>query len=170
MAEMEKIVVVSSNNNPDYLHYAKYQEKAWNALGWRLCIMVTHDVEVESLELPSYFQPSDKPSTIIIKLPEIEGLRTATIAQAGRLYAANELPDDALIMTCDMDLIPLSDYWKPDVERIMVYGHDLTWRSFYPMGYCAMSVMNWKKYMRLTGDTKTDLLKDANDKTISLID
>lgn len=149
------------------MYFAKYQEKAWNKLGWRLCIMITADVNPADLHLPAYFQPTEKPSTIIIKLPDIPELRPATIAQAGRLYAANELPEDDLIMTCDMDLIPLSDYWHPDPERITVYGHDLTWHSFFPMGYCAMSGMNWKKYMKLTGDTKADILTDAQDKTIS---
>lgn len=163
---MRKIVIVSSNNNPDYLHYAKYQEIAWNKLGWQLCIMITSDVDPKDLELPSYFQPTDKPETIIVKLPDIPELRTETIAQAGRLYAANYLADDDLIMTCDMDLIPLSDYWHPDPEKITVYGHDLTWRSFYPMGYIAMSGMNWKKYMRLTLNTYVDILGDVNDKSI----
>lgn len=164
---MQKIVVISSNNNVDYLHYAKYQERSWNTLGWQLCIMITHDVDPKDLELPSYFQPSDKLSTIIIKLPEIEGLRTATIAQSGRLYAANELPEDALIMTCDMDLIPLSDYWKPELFDITCYGHDLTDYSYLPMGYCAMSGKNWKKYMNLTGLTKEDMIHDSKDPSLS---
>ncbi len=150
----EKIVVVSTNNNPDYFFYAKYQEYAWNKLGWKLCIMCTHDVNPLDLAI-------ENPDTIIVTLPEIEGLRTGTIAQAGRLYAANYLPEDALIMTCDMDLMPLSDYWHPELFDITVYGHDLTWHSFFPMGYCAMSGKNWKKYMELTGLTKEDFERDA---------
>lgn len=160
---MKKIVVISSNNNPDYFFYAKYQEKAWNKLGWQLCIMITHDVNPKHLALPSYFQPSDKLPTIIIQLPELPELRTATVAQAGRLYAANYLPEDALMMTCDMDLLPLSDYWHPSEFDVTVYGHDLTWRSFYPMGYIAMTGNRWKKYMNLTGLTDSDIMRDAKD-------
>ena len=91
------------------------------------------------------------------------GLRNETIAQGGRLYAANYLPQDSLIMTCDMDLIPLSDYWHPKIEDITIYGHDLTWHSFYPMGYIAMSGANWKKYMNLTGLTENDFDRDARE-------
>ena len=136
------------------MFYAPYQEAAWNKLGWQLCIMITHDVDPKDLNI-------ENPETIIISLPEIDGLKTGTIAQAGRLYAANVLPEDAIIMTCDMDLLPLSDYWHPQSHDITVYGHDLTWRSFYPMGYIAMTGKNWKKYMELTGDTKADMIADS---------
>lgn len=153
---MQKIVVISANNNPDYLYFAKYQEKAWNKLGWQLCIMITDDVNPADLEVTN-------PDTLIIKLPHIPELRTATIAQAGRLYAASYLSDDALIMTCDMDLIPLSDYWHPNPDSITVYGHDLTWHSFFPMGYIAMNGMNWKKYMRLEGNTEAEMIRDAKE-------
>ena len=156
---MQRIVVISSNNNPDYLYFAKWQERAWNKLGWQLCVMITHDVNALDLELIPR-EDSDKP-TLIVQLPEIKGLKTGTIAQAGRLYAANYLPDDALIMTCDIDLIPLSDYWHPDPFDVTVYGHDLTWHSFFPMGYCAMSGKNWKKYMELSGLTYEDMVKDS---------
>lgn len=158
---MRKVVVISTNNNPDYMFYAPYQEKAWNKLGWELCIMVTHDVDPVDLKLPSYFQPNDKLSTSVIKLPEIDGLRLQTIAQAGRLYAANWFEDDTLLMTCDMDLLPLSDYWKPQPFDITVYGHDLTDYSYMPMGYVAMTAKNWRKYLECTGDTKADMLRDC---------
>lgn len=156
---MEKIVVISTNKNPDYFFYAPYQEHAWNKLGWKLCIMTTDDVDPLDLNLTN-------PDTIIIRLPHIKELRTQSIAQAGRLYAANYLPKDALIMTCDMDLIPLSDYWHPKPEDITVYGYDLTWRSFYPMGYIAMTGENWKKYMNLTGITEDDMRRDMSDPTL----
>jgi hypothetical protein len=144
---MEKIVVVSSNNNPDYFFYAKYQKHAWNKFGWKLCIMTTPDVNEI---LPCDYQ---------IILPNID-IRTETLAQAGRLYAANQLPADAIIMTCDMDLIPLSDYWHPDPNEITVYGHDLTWYSYFPMGYVAMTGAKWKEKFHLTGDTHMDMLRD----------
>ncbi len=154
MGKTKKYVVVSSNNNRDYLFYAPYIEKAWNNYGWDVCMIITHDVNPLDLNKANE-------STVIIQLPKIEGLRTESMAQAGRLYAANYLPADALIMTSDMDLLPLSDYWHPDINDITVYGHDLTWHSFYPMGYIAMSGANWFKYMGLTYETENDMLRDA---------
>ena len=151
---MKKIVVVSTSNNPDYMFYAPYQERAWNKYGWTFCVMITADVDPLELHL-------ENPTSLILRLPEIEGLKSGTIAQAGRLYAANYLHEDDLIMTCDMDLIPLSDYWHPEPFDITVYGHDLTWHSFYPMGYIAMTGKNWKKYMELTGLTFEDMVRDS---------
>lgn len=152
---MERVVVISSNNNPDYLFYAPYVVKAWHTLKWKVAIMLTADTSIKSIEGCG--------CDYIIQLPEIPELRTETIAQAGRLYAANYLPKDALIMTSDMDLLPLTDYWNPDPKNITVYGHDLTDYTFFPMGYTAMTAENWTKNLELTGDTKEDLIRGAKE-------
>lgn len=153
---MRKIVVVSTNNNPDYMFYAKYAEHAWNKLGWTLAICITDDVISRQINTISE-------TTMFIRLPLLKGIRTETIAQAGRLYAANYLAPEDLIMTCDMDLIPLSDYWHPEPNEVTVYGHDLTWYSYFPMGYIAMTGANWTKYMNLSGSTERDFLRDAQE-------
>lgn len=154
---MEKIVVVSTNNNPDYYFYSPYIRKAWNKLGWKLAVMVTHDVDITNID-----------ADYTIQLPNIPELRDATVAQAGRLYAANYFDNEPrLLMTSDMDLLPLSDYWTPDLNAITVYGHDLTDYSYYPMGYVAMSTLKWKQKLNLTGDTKADMLRDANETQIA---
>ena len=150
----KRYVVVSSNNNPDYYFYLPYIEKAWNSYGWDVCVMITDDVDVHNIT-------KSNENTIIVQLPFVPGLRPETIAQAGRLYAANYLPMDAIIMTSDIDLLPLQNYWNPNINEITVYGHDLTWHSFYPMGYIAMSGANWKKYMDLHFDTKGEIYRDA---------
>ena len=155
---MNKYIVVSTNNNPDYMFYAPFIEKAWNKYGWSLAVVVTADVDEKDLKLVN-------PSSVVIRMPDIPSIRKETIAQAGRLYAANHFEDgETLLMTSDMDLLPLSDYWHPDPNNITVYGHDLTWYSFYPMGYIAMTASNWRNYMKLFGDTGRELLRDANDK------
>lgn len=144
---MEKIVVLSTNSNPDYYFFAPYQKKAWNKYGWKVAVMVTHDCP-------------DVDADYLIRLPNFDGVRDGTVAQASRLYAANHLPEYALLMTCDMDLIPLSDYWQPQPENITVYGHDLTWGSYIPMGYVAMLGSQWKSFFNLTGDIKADMMRD----------
>lgn len=153
---MKKYVVVSSNNNPDYLFYLPYVEKAWASYGWDLCVMLTHDVDITKID-------KRREETIIVQLPKIEGLRMESIAQVSRLYAANYLPMDALIMTSDMDLIPLQNYWNPSINDITVFGHDLTWHSYYPMGYTAMSGANWKEYLKCTFGTENDIIRDAKE-------
>lgn len=151
---MNKTVVVSTTNNPDYYFYAPFVEKAWNALGWNLLVLITEDVNEPDLKISN-------PETIVLKLPSIKDIKDATIAQAGRLYAANCLPDGTLLMTSDMDLIPLTDYWHPKIEDVTVYGFDLTGRTTYPMGYIAMSVENWSAFMNLTGDFVADFKRDC---------
>lgn len=150
---MKRIVVVSTNNNPDYMFYAPYIEKAWSKLGWDLCIMVTSDVSIDDLGI-------QLESTKVFKLPELN-IRKESIAQAGRLYACNYLNGYDLVMTSDMDLLPLSDYWNPKVSEISVYGHDLTDYSYFPMGYTAMSIDDWRRVMKLTGDTLIDMTNSA---------
>lgn len=151
---MKKFVVISTNNNPDYFEYIPYQEKAWANLGWDLIIMVTPDFN------PINFETSLQ-STLICRLPEVPEIRTQTLAQMGRLYAAHYVGIDSFLMTCDMDLIPLSDYWKPDLNKITVYGHDLTDHTYYPMGYVGMSAQNWLDKLQITNDTRTDILRDC---------
>lgn len=164
MGRFQRYVVVSSNANPNYLFYAKYIEYAWNSLGWGVCIMVTADVDHRDLKLNSFFQPSNKPPTIVITLPDIKELRKETIAQAGRLYAANYFHHtETLLMTSDMDLLPLSNYWNPDEDKITVYGHDLTDYSYIPMGYVAMSVGKWRDVMMATLDTEADMIRDSKE-------
>jgi hypothetical protein len=153
---MQKIIVVSTNNNPDYYFYSPYILKAWNSYGWKVAVVITHDVD-----------PANVVGDYIIQLPDITGLRTETQAQGGRLYAANYLPVDSLVMTSDMDLLPLFDYWHPKEDEITVYGHDLTWRSFYPMGYICMTCAKWKEVMNLKFNTKDEFLRDANETQIA---
>lgn len=151
---MKRYVVVSTNNNPDYMFYAPYIEKAWNTLGWDLCVMVTSDVNHADLKLSN-------PETKVFTLPDIEGLRKESIAQAGRLYAANYFREEVLLMTSDIDLLPLSNYWNPHPDNITVYGHDLTDYTYFPMGYTAMRQSKWRDFMVLGGDPKREIAQDA---------
>jgi hypothetical protein len=52
-------------------------------------------------------------------------------------------------MTGDIDMIPLSDYWKPNPNAITVWGHDLTGYSQYPICYIGMTSERWADVMRL---------------------
>lgn len=146
---MNKIIVVSTNNNSDYYCYSEYVKKAWNKIGWEVCVFVTSDVNKKEIF-----------ADYIIEIPNIDNVRTQTLAQASRLYAANYFKD-CIIMTSDMDLIPLSNYWN--AENLTVYGHDLTDYTEYPMGYISMTSKQWVEVMKLTGDTIVDMEKDMKE-------
>lgn len=149
---MQKIVVISTNNNPDYMFFAPYQVKAWNKYGWKVAIMITHDVDPKDLNIT-------EGDFMILQIPKVDGVRMETLAQSGRLYASLYLSEDDLIMTCDMDLIPLTDYWKPNENDITVYGFDLTWHSYIPMGYVAMKGKKWREKLILEGGTIAELME-----------
>lgn len=151
---MNRYVVISTNNNPDYFEYIPFQEQAWANFGWGLIIMTTPDFNPVNFE-------TRLSSTMVCRLPVINEIRTQTLAQMGRLYAAHYIGGNPLLMTCDMDLIPLSNYWNPDPNRITNYGHDLTGHSFFPMGYTAMSADKWKEVMKITSNTREDILRDC---------
>lgn len=155
-SQMKRYIVVSTNNNPDYYFYLPYIEKAWNTLGWDLIVMVTSDVDVSTLK-------TNNLNTLICRLPEIDGVRQESIAQAGRLYAANYVIGNRLLMTSDMDLLPLSNYWNPNVDEVTVYGHDLTDFTYFPMGYTGMRAEDWRHFLNLTGNTPADMERDCNE-------
>lgn len=140
---MNKYIVISSNQNPDYEFYVPIAKWAWKQFGWE---------------------------TICLRPFALNGFREETITQCIRLYAANYLKGNPLLMTSDADMIPLSDYWNPDPARITTYGHDLTGYVHYPMCYISMTADRWRDVMNLTGDMYADMKRDLeNSKAKSLL-
>lgn len=85
-----------------------------------------------------------------VEVDSIDGYRSDTITQVSRLYAA--CITKGYIMTGDIDMIPLSDYWQPNTNEITIYGHDLTGYGHYPICYIGMPSERWREVMGLTSD------------------
>jgi hypothetical protein len=117
---MKKYVILSTDKNPDYAYFEPLTVWAWKQFGW---------------------------TPLVMKL-EVEGYRPATIAQISRLYAACII-EDAYIMTADIDLIPLSDYWHPNFNAKTVWGYDLTDYTEFPISYIGMQAEEWRQVMHL---------------------
>lgn len=83
--------------------------------------------------------------------------RSDTITQISRLYAA--CVQDGYLMTGDIDMIPLSDYWQPNEGAITVWGHDLTGYGHYPICYIGMHSDKWKQVMNLDNNDYNALIK-----------
>jgi hypothetical protein len=62
-------------------------------------------------------------------------------------------------MTGDIDMIPLSNYWKVNEDNITVWGHDLTGYGHYPICYIGMHTDNWKDVMKLDSNDYNSLIK-----------
>lgn len=148
---MKKLAVLSTNNNPDYFFYTPIVEWVWNKYGWEIALFVTSDVNDITTK-------SETTTKYII--PDIEGVRTNTLAQTVRHFAANVLPQDSYVMVQDIDLIPLADYWHPNLEEKTIWGWDLTGHSFIPVHYTGMLGKYWYELMDCTGDLKADIERE----------
>lgn len=143
---MKKTVILSSTNNPDYLNYLPYTQKAWNKLGWNTITFL--------VGVPNDYQADEMNDYVYIDW--VLGYRQETISQVSRLIGYKFADKNDLVMTGDVDMIPIADYWNPEPDKITVYGHDLTGYNHYPICYIAMPVETWSKI--IFEDTLIDLL------------
>lgn len=153
---MKKYVILSTNWNPDYLYYTPLVAWAWRKLGWTP--IVFYDGEINVLAKFVF----DFSGITPILLSSHEGYRSDTVTQVSRLYGACVI-QDGYLMTSDIDMIPLSDYWKFDPTDITIWGHDLTGFTHYPICYIGMTAERWREVMGLSStDYDSLILRDLN--------
>lgn len=133
-----KTVILGTNNNPDYINYYPYITMAWNSLGWKtLTFHISDDHKLEHL--------SDKNNRIVLIAPQ-KIYNDVLLSQVYRIMAHNYISNkNEMIMTSDIDMMPLSDYWRPQNNKITCYGYDLTHRVHYPICYIAANKQLWHK-------------------------
>lgn len=137
---MRKVVSLGVNSKPKYLYYIPLVAWAWRRLGWEVVTFYCGKIEDIARLIPNY---KDYNVRECLTYPPHE---SSTIAQVVRLYAA--CVEDGFIMTSDADMLPLSDYWKPNPEDVTAYGRDLT-DYHYPICYVAMSSKGWRDVMKI---------------------
>lgn len=162
---MKKYIILSVNDNPQYMFYTPLVVMAWIKLGWLPVIFYHGNMDkflqnayvdgYDDLTLPI----TDVIHDAVYSLNDIEGIRSETIVQVSRLYGACVLPADSYIMTGDIDMIPLSDYWHPKKNEITIYGHDLTGFGHYPICYIGMPHDKWVQTMAITSADYNALIK-----------
>ena len=149
---VKRIAVISTSNHPDYFFYVPIVTWVWNKFGWDVALFVTQDCMISTL-----FYPEGEFKATMYGIPDVEGVRPGTCAQTVRHFVADVLPQDAYIMVQDIDLIPLKNFWNPDVEKKTIYGWELTGKSFIPVHYTGMLGKYWYEIMGCTGDLKADM-------------
>jgi hypothetical protein len=167
---MKKYIVLSFNSNVDYLYFLPLTMWAWRYFGWEPIVFYQQDKheirseqwerlhELEELTLNTPGNESFHPH--YIKL--IEGYRSDTITQISRLYGACNIAsfqNDTYLMTGDIDMLPLSDYWKPDFNKVTVWGHDLTGFGHFPICYIGASYHQWTEAMKIDSNDYNKLIK-----------
>jgi len=160
---MKKYIILSVNDNPQYLFYLPLTVWAWRKFGFEPIVFVNFDEDSENT-------PAQERQYAIAKLIsnyatfkkhflDVDDYKSETIAQISRLYGACVVPDDSYLMTGDIDMIPLSDYWQPNESIITTWGHDLTEYQHVPICYIGMPANKWKEVMGLTSNDYNALIK-----------
>jgi hypothetical protein len=160
---MKKYIILSVNDNPDYLYYAPITCWAWRKLGW------TPEVFYRgaSHRILKLVQSTCNDNNALYQynwsyIDIIDGYRDDTITQISRLYGAcviTENPMQSYLMTGDIDMIPLSNYWNPSFEDVTVWGHDLTGFTTYPICYIGAPMTKWLRVMKLDSNDYYSLIR-----------
>jgi len=148
---MRKFVVISVNENPEYLFYVPLVIWAWEKFGWKVILIAKEESSYTNLIWRT--QSPDK-----ILFVKNDKYPSAMVAQVARLYAAINRNSDDYIMTSDADMLPLSDYWKFDSDKITVWGHDLTNYNHMPICYIGMKASRWIEVMGITSSSHIELM------------
>lgn len=136
-----KFIILSHDDNPMYSFFRPITEWCWRKIGWE---------------------------PITLTPPKHIGIRSATYSQLQRLWGWENIASfnpDAIVMLGDIDMIPLSDYWKPNPDEVTVYGHDLTGRGHVPICYVAANCNKWAEIINESmGQAILNLPKIFSDK------
>lgn len=157
---MNRYVILSVNSDPQYLYYIRLARWAWYRIGWIPVIMYRGEYHSDIALLAT-----NNFDGLYVDIKPIPGYRDDTVTQVSRLYAGHlkHIEPNDLIMTGDVDLIPLSDHWQPDPEKITLYGHDLADYKHYPICYIAMAKSKWIQVMGLSGESiKASIKRDLD--------
>lgn len=152
----QKYIVLSINENPEYSFYLPLVVWAWKKFGWNAIVFYSglgdrcSSLAIKNTDL----------SNVMFHNVQVEEYRSDTIAQVSRLYAACPYGHkDDYLMTSDVDMLPLSDYWQFDREKIGIWGHDLTGFQHMPICYIGMKRPRWIEVMGLTSHLYTKMIK-----------
>lgn len=151
---MKKYIILSVNDNPDYLFHVPLVCWAWRKLDWEPILFFRG--EMIDPVAAMVFNLAGINGSNGYQLPKIEGYHSETITQVSRLYGA--CVADGYLMTGDIDMLPLSDYWKPDFDKLTVYGRDLT-DYHYPICYIGAPAPIWTDIMGLVDEDYNSMIK-----------
>lgn len=164
---MNKYVVISSNENTNYSFFLPIVAWMWKKFGWDVISLIYDEKHANEryLNYKSNLDVSKEVSFSECYLQKIEGVRGETITQCSRLYVADEvgIEDNDYLMTSDIDMLPLSDYWNINgiEDKITSWGRDLT-DYHYPICYIGMKAKEWKRVMNLKDGIEEDMKRDLD--------
>lgn len=93
---------------------------------------------------------------------KIEGYRDDTVIQTSRLYGYHVAK--GYLLMGDIDMIPLTDIWTRDLDRVNCFGWDLTDKTQIPICYIGGSDDHMRTIFKNGGKTITESIKIELDK------
>lgn len=166
---MNRYIILSTNDTPKYLFYTPLTCWAWRKFGWEPVIF-HHQNEISNLADERFALVAEQiVGTDFNSLEDYKDYKSETITQVSRLFGA--CVAEGLLMTGDIDMIPLSDYWNPGDYDITCYGRDLTDYHF-PICYIAMNTTKWEMIMDISSNDYNKQIAKAlrHDKNIWCLD
>jgi hypothetical protein len=165
---MKKYIILSVNDNIEYLFYIPLVCWSWEQIGCTPILFFNRDRSNDGIDNPlrdieqlTIDAGGGKGNVLTRRVESIPGYRSDTVTQISRLYAAclPFIEEDDYIMTGDIDMMALSNYWEFDAEKITVWGDDLTGYKHYPICYIGAKKKKWKQFMKLDFSDYNVLIK-----------
>lgn len=153
---MRRNIILSINEDPQYLFYVPLALWAWRKIGWNPILFFHNGGAILTKPLFELALTGEK----VQRLLPIKGYRSDTMAQISRLYGSLCVEFGEMVMTGDLDLIPLGDWWNPNPSKITIYNHDLTGYSDYAICYLAATRERWIEIMGISGDYNSMIERD----------
>lgn len=152
---MKPTVILSSDNNPDYLFCLPIVAKSWELQGFDYCIDIESDNRIRCIDKFVDFDSID-----YFRNSNYNKLSDSSNAQIHRLYT-RLLDENTPMILGDADMFIGSDFLYKRFDLINVFGHDLTDRNHIPMCYVMMTSKQWEQIMG--HDMEGDVMKYGGD-------
>lgn len=146
---MKKYIVLSVNENSEYLFSLPLTVWTWQKIGWNTIVMFWNRHNDENNVSNLVIKEIEKSFQTVITVGNSAEYSSTLVSQVARLYAAHDLKDGDCLMLGDSDMLALSDYWKFQQDVITAWGKDLT-DYHYPMCYVCAPKRIWSDLMGLS--------------------
>lgn len=137
---MIKKVILSTDNNTDYLSLLPLAAYSWNKLGYTPVVLTVNVSEANLQALQQYCVGCE-----LRVVAPVEGVKDSTVAQLSRLFQGYD--SDDILISSDADMVIARDIFLPTLstDQIVSYGFDLTGKSELPICYIQSTARKWKE-------------------------
>lgn len=136
---MIRKVILSTDNNIEYLSLLPLAAYSWNKLGYMPVVLTVNVSEANLRVLQQYCVGCD-----LRAVAPVEGVKDSTVAQLSRLFQGYD--SDDILISSDADMVIARDIFLPTLstDQIVSYGFDLTGKSELPICYIQSTARKWK--------------------------